>query len=319
MSKLMPPLFCNSNFNRDGKKIRAEFIREISDGSRSYRLWRRECESEREYPYAENDKHYLHLEINGYLVPLGLTEYNLIDACGREGACEELYGGKEKRAEFYDALRIQYNETDDYTPFSQAEEKERAVINRIGNDPAKWVEHIRIFLQGHIDSYLRAVKNDGDTFPDFIGAVTLDELSTCLKLRAKYREKAEVRERAKWEREKAEDAAFCEEQNRVAEEQVQKAISILRDGGILDNDWITLYETRYDSECVCIVNYLMQRYHINVPVQTKGWIKSKLTGFIVSNGRCTGVRYRRAKGCKCSDKVFGAITDLINAAKAESA
>lgn len=114
MSKLMTPLFCNSNFNRDGKKIRAEFIREISDGSTSYRLWRRECESEREYPYAENDKHYLHLEINGYLVPLGLTEYNLIDACGREGACEELYGGKEKRAEFYDALRIQYNETDDY-------------------------------------------------------------------------------------------------------------------------------------------------------------------------------------------------------------
>lgn len=319
MSKLMPPLFCNSNFNRDGKKIRAEFIREISDGSRSYRLWRRECESEREYPYAENDKHYLHLEINGYLVPLGLTEYNLIDACGREDACEELYGGKEKRAEFYDALRIQYNETNDYTPFLQAEEKERAVINRIGNDPAKWVEHIRIFLQGHIDSYLRAVKNNGDTFPDFIGAVALDELSTCLKLRVKYREKAEVRERAKWEREKAEDAAFCEEQNRIAEEQVRKAISVLKNGGTLENDQITLYKTRYDSEDICIVNYLTRYYHINVPIRTKGWISDKLMAFIIATDGHHKMRCRNVKGSKGSTRISTVLADLINAAKAESA
>lgn len=319
MSKLMPPLFCNSNFNRDGKKIRAEFIREVGDGNTSYRLWRCECESGRDFPHAENDKYFLHIETNGYLVPLGLTEYSLIDACGRKAACEELYGGEEGRKKFYDGLRTQYNATDNYTPFKQAAEREEEVIDRIGNDPAKWVKYIGDFFRMHIEIYSRSVENDGDTFPDFVGAVALNDLSTCLKLRAKYQKKAEIREQAERERKKAEDAAFCEEQNRIAEEQVRKAISVLRDGGTLENDRITLYETRYDSECVCIVNYLMQRYHINVPVQTKGWIKSKLTGFIVSNGRCTGVRYRRAKGCKCSDKVFGAITDLINAAKAESA
>ena len=319
MSKLMMPLFHNGNFNRDGKKVRAEFIREVCDGNTSYRLWRCECESGRDFPHAENDKYFLHIETNGYLVPLGLTEYSLIDACGRKAACEELYGGEEGRKKFYDGLRTQYNATDNYTPFKQAAEREEEVIDRIGNDPAKWVKYIGDFFRMHIEIYSRSVENDGDTFPDFVGAVALNDLSTCLKLRAKYQKKAEIREQAERERKKAEDAAFCEEQNRIAEEQVRKAISVLRDGGTLENDRITLYETRYDSECVCIVNYLMQRYHINVPIQTKGWIKSKLTGFIVSNGRCTGVRYRRAKGCKCSDKVFGAITDLINAAKAESA
>ena len=319
MSKLMMPLFHNGNFNRDGKKVRAEFIREVGDGNTSYRLWRCECESGRDFPHAENDKYFLHIETNGYLVPLGLTEYSLIDACGRKAACEELYGGEEGRKKFYDGLRTQYNATDNYTPFKQAAEREEEIIDRIGNDPAKWVKYIGDFFRMHIEIYSRSVENNGDTFPDFVGAVALNNLSTCLKLRAKYQKKAEIREQAERERKKAEDAAFCEEQNRIAEEQVRKAISVLRDGGTLENDRITLYETRYDSECVCIVNYLMQRYHINVPVQTKGWIKSKLTGFIVSNGRCTGVRYRRAKGCKCSDKVFGAITDLINAAKAESA
>ena len=196
MSKLMPPLFCNSNFNRDGKKIRAEFIREVGDGNTSYRLWRCECESGRDFPHAENDKYFLHIETNGYLVPLGLTEYSLIDACGRKAACEELYGGEEGRKKFYDGLRTQYNATDNYTPFKQAAEREEEVIDRIGNDPAKWVKYIGDFFRMHIEIYSRSVENDGDTFPDFVGAVALNDLSTCLKLRAKYQKKAEIREQA---------------------------------------------------------------------------------------------------------------------------
>lgn len=39
-ARLMKPLFYDGNFNRDGKKMRAVFEREISDGTVSYRLWR---------------------------------------------------------------------------------------------------------------------------------------------------------------------------------------------------------------------------------------------------------------------------------------
>lgn len=319
MSKLIMPLFHNGNFNRDGKKVRAEFIREVGDGNTSYRLWRCECESGRDFPHAENDKYFLHIETNGYLVPLGQTEYSLIDACGRKAACEELYGGEEGRKKFYDGLRTQYNATDNYTPFKQAAEREEEVIDRIGNDPAKWVKHIGDFFRMHIEIYSRSVENDGDTFPDFVGAVVLNDLSTCLKLRAKYQKKAEIREQAERERKKAEDTAFCEEQNRIAEEQVRKAISVLRDGGTLENNRITLYKTRYDSEDICIVNYLARRYHINVPIRTKGWISDKLMAFIIATDGQHKMRCRNVKGSKGSTRISTVLADLINAAKAESA
>ena len=35
-ARLMKPLFYDGNFNRDGKKMRAVFEREISDGTVSY-------------------------------------------------------------------------------------------------------------------------------------------------------------------------------------------------------------------------------------------------------------------------------------------
>lgn len=54
-ARLMKPLFYDGNFNRDGKKMRAVFEREISDGTVSYRLWRSDGKPDIQYPRAEND------------------------------------------------------------------------------------------------------------------------------------------------------------------------------------------------------------------------------------------------------------------------
>ena len=40
-AKLMTPLFYQGNFNADGKKMRAILVREVSNGTDTYRLWRR--------------------------------------------------------------------------------------------------------------------------------------------------------------------------------------------------------------------------------------------------------------------------------------
>ena len=45
------------------------------------------------------------MEINGYLAPLGMTDFNLTDICGFEPAAQKLCGGKEKRGVWIDALR----------------------------------------------------------------------------------------------------------------------------------------------------------------------------------------------------------------------
>ena len=105
-SKLMTPLFYNGNFNRAGRRMRAVLAKEISDGKKTYRLWRSAGKPDRDYSWvSENDKYLLWVEINGYLAPLGMTDFNLTDICGFEPAAQKLCGGKEKRGAWIDALR----------------------------------------------------------------------------------------------------------------------------------------------------------------------------------------------------------------------
>ena len=105
-SKLMPLLFYDGNFNRGGHRMRAVLEKEISDGTQTYRLWRSAGKPDRNYSWvAENDKYLLYVEINGYLAPLEMTDFRLTDICGFEPAAQKLYGGKEKRGAWIDALQ----------------------------------------------------------------------------------------------------------------------------------------------------------------------------------------------------------------------
>ena len=81
-SKLMTPLFYDGNFNREGRRMRAVLEKEISDGTQTYRLWRAAGNPDQSYPRAGNDRYILYVEINGYLAPLGLTEFSLTEICG---------------------------------------------------------------------------------------------------------------------------------------------------------------------------------------------------------------------------------------------
>ena len=69
-TKLMTPLFYQGNYNADGKKMRALFLREVSNGTETYRLWRRDGKPDREYPQGEEDAYILYVEQGGYLAPL---------------------------------------------------------------------------------------------------------------------------------------------------------------------------------------------------------------------------------------------------------
>ena len=97
-TKLMRPLFYGGNFNAKGRRMQAVFVREVSNGTDSYRLWRRAGKPDLDYPRAENDAYTLFVEIGEYLAPLRMTEYSLIDHCCYLSATEVLYGGKDKRS-----------------------------------------------------------------------------------------------------------------------------------------------------------------------------------------------------------------------------
>ena len=104
-AKLMTPLFYQGNFNADGKKMRAILVREVSNGTDTYRLWRQDGKPDRQYPQGEGDDYILYVELHGYLASLRTTDFYLIDRCGFPSAVTALYGDKDQRAQYFDGLR----------------------------------------------------------------------------------------------------------------------------------------------------------------------------------------------------------------------
>lgn len=117
----------------------------------------------------------------------------------------------------------------------------------------------------------------------------------------------------------AEDQAFVAEQNAEAEQIVNKALDILRNGGKLENQTVIFYESRYNSSSYSIVNYLMRKYGVNVPIRTQGWINEKLVSAKIEDGKCEHLQYYRAKGAQCSQKFFDCMNELIAKVNAEAA
>ena len=312
-SKLMIPLFYGHSFNRERHKRRMVYEREITDGKQAYQLWRGVGEADSMYPNAENDKYHLYVEINGYLAPLGMTDFFLIDRCGNQAMVENLYGGEEERVQHFSSLRTSGGDTAVHAAL--AEEKKE--IERYGNAPAHQVEYICSFFNKKVNTYLKARENGGQTPPDFIGALILNELSRCTELSAVYQAKVRADEEARKACVAAEDKAYCDEQNRVAEQVVSAAIQTIRGGGVLKNTSITFYQNRYSSSSVSIINYLMRQFHVDVPLRTQGWINEKLFSVTIEDGKCEFLQYRRSKNGVCSQRFFQCMDDLIRAITAQ--
>ncbi len=117
----------------------------------------------------------------------------------------------------------------------------------------------------------------------------------------------------------AEDQAFIAEQNAKAEQIVNKAMEILRNGGKLENQIVTFYQSRYEHNSYSIVNYLMRKYGVNVPIRTQGWINNKLGSARIENGKCERLQYYRARGAQCSQKFFDCMNELLAKVNAENA
>lgn len=307
--KLMTLLFYEGNFNREGHRMRVVLEKEISDGTQTYRLWRSAGKPNQKHPHADNDKYLLYVEVNGYLLSLGMTDYNLADRCGFEPAAQKLYGGKEKRGAWIDAHR----ESGGNDAVSAAVAEERNIIEQYGGDPARQTAYIRSLLDDHVSAYLKSKKTGGQTFPDFAGALVLNELAKCSELSAVYRAKQQAEAEAHHTFVEAENRAYCEEQNRVAEQAVSAAIQVIREGGILENQTVVFYRSRYDSSTCSIFNYLMRQYQVDVPLRTQGWINKKLASATIQDGRCENLRYLRYKNCRGSQKFFECMNTLIRA------
>lgn len=162
----------------------------------------------------------------------------------------------------------------------RAAEEEYSPSNWIG---AREIEVARIIAPDRVEEYLKARKRHGD------------------QQEAKHKAAAEKRER--------ENAAFVEEQNRKAAEQVAKAVEVFKNGGEFKNDQIDIYKDRYDCSCYSLVNHLANIYGVSIPVKVKGWIADNLYSVKVDNsGRVSSVRLNDGK--RQSTTIFGYLKEL---------
>ena len=168
-----------------------------------------------------------------------MTEYSLIYESGRLPAIVELYGDMDGREKHLSELR---KSEQAYTvEIPKALKIEGETIQRLGREPAHQADCIKKKMDEHISTYLEARENGGQTFPDFIGAAALDELALCRELSAKYRAKCLVEDAARQAEVEEEHRKIREETNRKADEQIQKAVHVLKHGGVLENEMIHLY------------------------------------------------------------------------------
>ena len=308
-ANLMTPLFYQDNFNVAGKKIRAVFLREVTNGTDSYRLWRRDGKPDRQYPQGKGDDYILYVELHGYLATLRTTDYYLIDRCGYKAMVAALYGGEDKREQYFDGLRRSGGDEAVLEVLRQEEQK----IQELGRDPARQADYIKAILDGHVSTYLESKESSGKTFPDYIGALVLDELPACRELSALYKSKCREKEQERKAKADAEDRAYCQERNQRAEQQVQEAIRIIREGGVLRNDTVEFYRDKYDSSACSIVLYLMRQYQVDVPLRTQGWITSKLAAATIADGRCSHLQFWGRKSDRASQRFVVCMNELIRA------
>lgn len=314
---LMKPLFYNGMFNRDGRRMRAVFDREVSNGEETFRLYRKDGKQDVEYPRTETDKYLLYVEQNGYLVSLQCTEYQMVSDCGFNAAMDKLYGGMAGRSKYFDGLRADNSENGGIygeasnSAVDHAIAREDEMVERIGHEPARWADRIQKILDVHTDCYLKSKNTNGQCFPDFRGACVMDELDECVRLSEIYKRTQEEKRAAMRAEQEAEERRMREETNQKAEQAVYQAIQIIKNGGKLSNDAVTFYKPNGDCVETSIVLMLMHRYGVNVPVRTQGWINEKLVSVTIVNERCDSLSYRRYKNAAVSQKFFDCMNDLV--------
>ncbi len=309
-AKLMKPLFDGWNFNQAGHRMRAVFLREVTNGAACFRLWQRAGKRDVTYPKADNDEYLLFVEVNGYLVPLRETEYSLIAHCGLAPATAELYGGNEQRSAYFDELEKQGQAVDEVLA------RENEVITRYGSDPARQADFIQELMSNHIKAYQEAKECGGETWLDFAGAVALGELDTCMELNKVYKARCEAQKATARQEELRKEQAYAKEKNEETETKIQSALDTLRHGGTLQNERINIYtlvEDGYKVSEYSIINHLMRRFGVKVPLRTQGWINTKLASITIRDGRCSGASYYRRKGGSGSEAFFDYMNALIAA------
>jgi len=87
--------------------------------------------------------------------------------------------------------------------------------------------------------------------------------------RERFAENRRIKEEARRKEQAEQEAAFLAERKEEAEEIINSALEVLRNGGELKNNSVSIYRSEYDHSTYSIINYLMREYGVKVPIKTQ--------------------------------------------------
>lgn len=314
-SKLMRPIFHEHNLNLGGKRIRAVLENEVAGETASYRLWRKDGKSDREHPRDEADQYFLYVEVNDWLIPTGMTGFDLISRIGFPRAVEKLYGDMQERCRFFSQSEAESGAEDRVQQLLDAEQQE---ILRLGSDPTAQADFLKALLDRHVACYLKAKENSGQTAPDFIGAAVLDELVQCQELKAAYEARTLAQALEEEKRRAEEQQRACDAQNEAACRALESAEWAIRNGGTIQNISVTFWNDRWHKKTSPMLLWLFQKYQIPVHLRTQGWIIRNLQSVTVEGDGELSISFLRAKGGKCSEKIWECLRALVQAVRRDN-
>jgi len=306
----MKPIFIDGMFNREGKRVRARQVKTITVDGKEYSLWESAGKPENDYPREDNDKYYLMLLANDYLIPCGETEYGLSIRAGSAKLYKDWYGDFAGRNKYFDELRKDktYEESEQLIKARVAEEN--AFIKEYGKDEAAQAEYIKAsVIEPSIARWIDARDNDGKRY-DFVGAAFLNELGACEAVAKRIRAEREKEDAVR--REEAKKKQEREEAERAAEEEKKllDAENVIVNGGKIEDGKL--------------ITGLADKYGITIPIRTRGWILNTFHDATIKPDGYIGCTYMKKRGSNThgSDKIYNillAIKAAVNESQSVSA
>ncbi len=296
MAKLMKPLFINGMFNKEGKRIRVNYFKTVGD----YPLWIEDGKPNKDYARNPQDKYYIYIQVGEYIFTDGETEYDIIQRAGYAKLNKEWYGDIEGRKKFFDELRKDKTYEEYSLLIKEQINKEQIFINEYGQKEDIQFAYLKeTCIDRHIQNWINA-RDNGGKFADFIGALCLNELDKCqeiakvLKVERQEKEREQSRIRAEQKAKEIEEKANAE---RLLIEETEKIF--INGGTIKGGD---------------IIVKLADKYNINIPIRTRGWIYDCLAECTITENGGASYRYwKKKKGSTGSQKVYDILFDIRKA------
>lgn len=129
--------------------------------------------------------------------------------------------------------------------------------------------------------------------------------------REEYYRKSEERDLMAQKQKEEENSEFCKNKNAEFDEIVENAIAIISGSGVLHNEQVYYYQSRYNYTTYSLINYLFKRYKINVPIKVQGWITKSLTMVIFKDGEFIQYKVLKGSNSKTFDKYFSKLVETI--------